>query len=294
MVRILASLIIILVIVFSVLVSFYKIDFNAEKCDILLRSRNAAYSSYGINCKSGLKLWRFSNGANGLTVKQIYSLDKNPDAEEQKTGLPFEKGEQLVYDVYSAGIMVGKSFLVFHGEEEYEGQKVFRISLSTQLPFFKDEEQIYAQEESFLPLKVERRINKLGGFYETIVENYNQADFTVEITKKSNFSSDSISIKKYSPIYNAILLTYYCRANPGIADKSNFKITLPTSEFNIKISGEETLKTPSGTYDTDVFSSTPSKFTFYLSRDKDKLPVKIVSHTALNYSMVLSSKGASG
>ena len=293
MFRTIIFLLIVLVIVFGILVSFYKIEFNTEKCDILLRNRNGASSSYGINCKNGFKIWRFTNGANGLSAKQIYSLDNKTQPEEEIAPLPFKEGEELVYDVYSAGIMVGKSFLVFHGEEEYEGRRVFHITFSTELPFFKDYEEIYAEENTFLPLKVERRIEKFGGFYETIVEKYNQVDFIIDITKKSNFSSDAIAIRKYSPVYNAILLTYYCRANPEIAGKANFKITLPTADFDINMSGEETVNAPSGTYSTDVFSSTPPKFTFYLSKDKDRLPVKIVGHAALNYSMVLSSTGSS-
>ena len=43
-------------------------------------------------------------------------------------------------------------------------------------------------------------------------------------------------------------------------------------------------------YSVDVFSSEPPKFTFYLSKDEDRVPVKIKSHTALSYSMVLNSK----
>lgn len=286
-------IIIFLIIVCYILLFFYDIQFATEKCDILLRSRNSSNSSYGINCKKGFRIWRFTNGTNGMVAKQIYSLDKNSQHEANVADLPFKKGEKLIYDVYSAGIMIGKSVLVFYGEEEYKGQKVFRISFSTELPFFKDYEDIYAEEEAFLPIRIERRIRKIGGFSETIVEEYDQSDFTVNITKKSTFSSDEVTIKKDAPIYNAILLTYYYRANPNIADIGNFKITLPTIDFDITMSGEEIIETPSGKYDVDVFSSKPSKFTFYLSKDKDRVPVKIKSHTALNYSMVLSSKESS-
>jgi len=288
--RIISLIIIFLIIVYCILLFFYDIQFSTEKCDILLYSRNRDNRSYGINLRRGFKVWRFINGTNGLLAEQIYSLNKNLQAETVLTGLPFEKGEKLVYDFYSAGIKAGKSVLIFNGEEELDGQKVYHISFSTELPFFKDYEEIYADKETFLPIKIKRRIKKLGGFSETIEEEYDQSNFTVDITKKSTFSSNKVTLKKDSPIYNAILLTYYCRANPNIADMGNFRIVLPTLDFYINMSGEETIETPSGKYSVDVFLSKPPKFSFYLSKDKNRVPVKIKSHTALNYSMVLSSK----
>jgi hypothetical protein len=224
---------------------------------------------------------------------QLYSLNKNSQAETMIADLPFKKGEKLVYDLYSAGIRVGKSVLIFNGEKELDGQKVYHISFSTELPFFKDYEEIYADKETFLPIKIKRRIKKIGGFSETIEEEYDQSDFTVDITRKSTFSSNKITIKKDSPVYNAILLTYYYRANPYIADINNFRAVLPTLDFYINMSGEETVETLSGKYIVDVFSSKPPKFTFYLSKDKNRVPIKIKSHTALNYSMILNSKESS-
>ena len=288
--KIINLILILLIIVCCVLLFFYDIQFNTEKCDILLHSRNENNSSYGINCTKGFKIWRFENGANGLLVEQIYSLNKNSKAKMTASDLPFKKGEKLTYDVYSAGIKTGKSVLIFNGEEEFDGQQVYHISFSTELPFFKDYEEIYAQKETFLPIKIKRHIKKLLGMSENIEEEYNQSDFTVDIIKKGKLSSKKTTIKKDSPIYNAILLTYYCRTNPDIVDKGKLKVVLPTLDFYITMTGEETIETPDGKYNVDVFSSDPSKFTFYLSKDKDRVPVKIRSHTALNYSMVLSSK----
>ena len=285
--RIISLILIFLIIVCCVLLFFYDIQFAAEKCDILLRSRNSNNCSYGVNYKNGFKLWRFVNGSNGLSTEPVYFLNKNS---QTVADLPFKKGEKLVYNVYSAGIKTGRSVLEFHGEEELDGEQVYHISFSTETPFFKDYEEIYADTKTFLPIKIKRLIKKIAGFSENIEENYNQSDFTVDITKKGKLSSNTTTIKKDSPIYNSILLTYYCRANPYNVDMEKLKIVLPTFDFYINMSGEETIETPSGKYDVDVFSSNPSKFTFYLSKDKDRAPVKIQSHTALNYSMVLNSK----
>ena len=287
--KIVNFILILLIIACAVTLFFYDIQFNTEKCDILFNSRSKNNSSYGINCENGLKILRFVNGANGLSSEQVYSLSKKSQSEIE-ADLPFKKGEKLVYNVYSAGLKTGKSVLTFHGEEELNGEQVYHISFSTETPFFKDYEEIYAQKGTFLPIKINRRIKKIAGLSETIEENYNQSDFSVDITKKGRSSSKTTTIKKDSPIYNAILLTYYCRANPYNEDMAKLKIVLPTLDFYINMSGEETIKTPAGTYSVDVFSSEPPKFTFYLSKDEDRVPVKIKSHTALNYSMVLNSK----
>ncbi len=290
--KIICFIIILLIIACCILLFFYDIQFNTEKCDILLYSRDRNNRSYGINWKKDFRVWRFVNGAKGLLAEQIYSFNKNSQSEAMAADLPFKKGEKLVYDLYSVGIRAGKSVLVFNGEEVLDGQKVYYISFSTESPFFKDYEEIYAEKETFLPIKIKRHIKKLGGFSETIEEEYDQSDFTVDITKKSTFSSNKITIKKDSPIYNAILLTYYCRANPHV-DISNMRIVLPTLDFYINMSGEETIETPFGKYSVDVFSSKPLKFTFYLSKDKNRVPIKIESHTALNYSMILNPKESS-
>ena len=201
--------------------------------------------------------------------------------------LPFEDGEKLIYDVYSKGIKIGKSVLTFHGEED----EAYHISFLTNVPFFEDSEEIYAQKDTFLPLKVERTLKKAGGIKTKIIEEYDQENFKVSIEKQGVFRTKKEVIKRDSPIYNAILLTYYCRLKPAAAKDEPFKIVLPTSEYDVQVSGEDTIKTSKGEYPVTVYSSTPSKFTFYLSTNSSRVPVKIESHTALDYTMILGSVG---
>ena len=267
---------------------FYNIQLNAEIGEILFLSRGEARSSFLISYKQGIALHRVTEIANGLSG---WKLSQVIIHSAEDTTLPFEEGETLVYDVYYAGLKAGQSTLKFHGEKTFNGGSAYYITFVTELPFFKDHEDIYAEKGSFLPLKISRRIEKMGGLSaEEIEEEYDQAGFKVNIKKKGAFSTNKTTIEKNSPIYNAILLTYFCRANPGMANKDAFKIVLPTQEFNIRVSGEDKIETPSGQYLVDVFTSEPSKFTFYLSKDKERLPVKITSHTTLNYTMILNSR----
>jgi len=225
----------------------------------------------------------------------FYNVELNTAANQVKAKspaahLPFEKGERLIYDIYLKGLKIGQSILTFHGEKNINQKKSYHITFETKAPFFKDTEQIYAAKDTFLPLKVERTLKNAIGFTTKITEAYDQENFTVDITKQGSRTSTTKRFKKSGPISNAILLTYYCRVNPEIARSKTYKVILPTSEYSVLISGEETLETSSATYPVTVYSSTPNKFTFYLNTDKKKIPIKISSHTALDYTLVLNSK----
>jgi len=200
-------------------------------------------------------------------------------------------GEQLRYDVYFKGVKVGKSVLTFHDETVYEGKDVYHISLDTTLPFpaFSDKEDIYAEKDTFLPLKVSRRIRRTRLLPETIEEIYDQENFSITITKKGRLLSRRSTVKKKGPIHNAIALPYYYRFQPDITQKKILKISLPTADFEVAFKGKENVTTALGIQPAYVFASVPEKFRFYLSADEKRIPLKIESLTALNYSFVLSS-----
>lgn len=198
-------------------------------------------------------------------------------------------GERLVYDVYFNRLKIGESVLEFHGEKRLNGRDTYRITFTTKTPGFEDAEDIYADKETFLPLRVSRSIKKLGAFSTTIQEEYDQAAFKVIIKKQSTFSSKEFAIQKDEPISNAIVLPYYYRTRPDIAKGESFKVTLPTVDFDVVLEGREVVATPLGVRPVYVFVSVPSKFTFWLSADKRRIPLKIEGHTALGHSLIIKS-----
>ena len=76
------------------------------------------------------------------------------------------------------------------GEAEYsdlgltdlEGRKVKLTVFKTHVLGFKDTEKIYSDQETFLPIRVERDVRKWLG-RESIIEEYDQSAFKVTITK---------------------------------------------------------------------------------------------------------------
>lgn len=216
------------------------------------------------------------------TAETVEGSQKDPT-------LPFSKGERLTYEVRYKGLKVGESILTFHGEEVMDNKRVYHITFFTKLPAVKDIEELYAQKSSFLPLEVHRTIKKVETFTERIKEKYDQKDFRVDIKKRARFFSQKFSIKKDSPIHNAILLTYYYRTREAFNQNEKFKVNLPTAEFELMFEGIESVKTPLGEYHAYVFSGRPSGFKFWLSADDKRIPLKIKNPSTLGYSLVIKS-----
>ena len=170
-----------------------------------------------------------------------------------------------------------------------DGKDLYHITSCTDLHAFKDIEDIYAYKETFLPFRVSRLIKRSGGFSTRIEEEYDQDTFRIKIRKMRKFFPRKTTIERDCPIYNAILLPYYYRTKPLIKKGNRFKITLPTTDFDIVLKGKETVSTRLGKYPAHVFTSIPSNFTFWLSTDKKRIPLKIESDNMLGYSFVINS-----
>jgi len=211
------------------------------------------------------------------------------DTSHPSTPLPFRKGERLVYEVRYNKLKVGRSTLTFNGEKELDGKKVYQVSFFTRVPSIKDSEEIYADEETFLPVEVRRKIKKKIGFTDNIVERYDQKNFRVDITQKSKLRTKVFSIKKDSPIHNAILLAYYCRLLDSFDKGSSFHVALPTVDFEVIFKGIEKINTPLGEYSAYVFTSNPPRFKLWLSADEKRIPLKIQNPGPLGYSLLIKS-----
>ncbi|MFH1479503.1 MAG: DUF3108 domain-containing protein [Candidatus Omnitrophota bacterium] len=208
---------------------------------------------------------------------------------EYNTPLPFEKNERLTYDVKYKGLRIGEAILDFRGEEELRGEKLYHVTFFTKAASFKDTEEIFGDMRTFLPKEVRRMVKKKIGFNDSIIETYDQKDFRVDITSKSNLRTKKSSIKKDSPIHNAILLVYFCRAKADFKEKEKFHISLPTLDFIVSYKGKEAIETPMGKYAAHAFISDPPHFKLYLADDKKRTPLLIQNPGVLGYSLIIRS-----
>jgi len=205
------------------------------------------------------------------------------------SALPFKNGEELIYNVYCKNIKVGKSFLTFHGAEVIDGTEVYHITLTTEITMLEDVEEIYDYKDTFLPYRINRTIKRGGYFPTEIEERYDQEAYDIKIKKKGNLFTQNSSIKREGPISNAILLTYLYRAKSDIANIDTYKVILPTTDFDVVMNGTEKLMTCFGERDAYVFKGDPPNFTFWLSADESRIPLKMVSHTIFDYTFILNS-----
>lgn len=218
----------------------------------------------------------------------LFCLCLQPAAASQSE-LPFSDGEELIYDIYYKRMKLGVSRLTFNGLKTLEGIALYHITFYTDVPGFEDTEEIYAHTDTFLPFRITRRIKRIGCLPQKIDEVYDQEACSVTIKDKGNIFARPKTIKKECPIYNPLLLTYYYRTWPTEKYSQKKSISLPKADFDVVLKGKEKVKTGVGEDLAYVFSGEPSKFTFWLSADKRKLPVKITGHNVLGYSFILNS-----
>jgi hypothetical protein len=214
----------------------------------------------------------------------------NSFSEEEKNLLAeIEKGvgEKMTYDVRLGSISLGRSTFSHMPSVELNGKRLIVMVFETSLAQFKDIETIYTDPQTFLPVKVEREV--LNWFTrEKITEDYNQRDFTVTINKKRGSKTETLVIKKDSPIQNAILLPQGIRRSAKLDANETLVANLPTSRYEIKLASIEEIKVPAGTFKAYHFKSTPSQIEIWISADERKIPVKIQSNNiAFGYIMVL-------
>ena len=203
--------------------------------------------------------------------------------------VPFEEGEQFTYQVSFKQVILGKSIITFHGEEDLNGQSAYHITFFTKIPSLKDTEELYAHKDTFLPIEVHRKVRKRIGFSDNIIEKYDQENFRVDIRSKSRLRTKEFSIEKDSPIHNAILLVYYCRAREHFNKNEPIKINLPTAGFDVLYKGIETIDTPIGKFQAHSFTSDPPKFKLWLSADDKRIPLKIKNPGTLGYTLVIKA-----
>lgn len=204
-----------------------------------------------------------------------------------KTGIPFSRiGETITYDIRFGKLHMGRAVFRNVGRSEVSGKVADLITFETKVSGFNDLETIYSDPVNFLPLKIERRINKFS-VKERITEDYDQRNFTLTISKTKGKNKEQFRIKRNSAIHNAILLPFYVRRIPKLDTGWTMTAQLPTQQFLIKLVSIEKLRLPSGEFNCYHFESFPKKFEIWVTVDNLRIPVKIKGLGVFGYTMVM-------
>jgi hypothetical protein len=170
-----------------------------------------------------------------------------------------------------------------------DGKEVKLVTFKTNAIGFSDLEKIYCDPKMLLPLRVERDISFIFS-KEYIVEEYALETFTLHIKKYV----DNKEVKEYrfqavGPINNAIMLPFYLRTIDALEPGWSFTVHLPNT-YKISLASIDEIVVPAGKFEAYHFTSQPHKFEIWISRDADRLPLKIKDTGGYGYTMVMKNR----
>lgn len=197
-------------------------------------------------------------------------------------GMPFLRGETVAYDIKSIGFLkAGEASLVFEGKQNLNGKEVFLIVFTSKAMNFSDQEKIYADAETFYPVRVERDLN-IFGRKEKITEDYDRARGIIKITKTEGGRTSEQLIEKKGEVDNIYCFIYRYRKNGDFKIGDSFFMKLPTTDVKIKLEKETKLKTAGQTFDTFYMESDPAKYRVWFDAGEKKIPLRINGSVGIN------------
>ena len=193
------------------------------------------------------------------------------------------EGESIVYVIKPLG---GTAEYLDLGLTDLEGQKVKLTVFKTNIWGFKDTEKIYSDQETLLPIRVERDISRWFG-KENITEEYNQKDFKVTIIKFKGGKKVSEQILSADGlISNAILVPFYLRKVSDMKAGWSFIFRLP-QKYEARLASLDEIKVGGRKFSTYHFTSIPDKFEIWISKDEARIPLKIKGKGSFNYTLLM-------
>ena len=214
----------------------------------------------------------------------------------QPASSPFPKGETVIYTIKKMGLKAGEATLVFEGETTVDGRAAYLISFRANGTSFLDEEKIYLDPKTFLPIRVERNVNiTIMGKKERIVEYYDQKNFTVKIIKTTGGKTEEQVIKKKRSIENLYGFIYRFRKEGKFVIGENLRMNLPTADVKLKLAKMEKLKINGGQQETYFMESDPSKYKVWFDTSAKKVALRIDGAIGFgNTSMVMRAYSPGG
>ncbi len=195
-------------------------------------------------------------------------------------------GEVLIYDIKYGRINLGKARYENKGSLDGVAAPLNVMLFETKLANFTDTEEIYSDPQTYLPVKIKRRILKWF-ITEEITEDYDQLNHSLTITKKTGKKEEKLIIQKKAPIHNAILLPFFIRRLPKLEPGWVFQVNLPQREYLIRLLGVEDINVGAGEFKAYHFISEPKQFNIWITTDERRIPVKIEGSGIFGYSLSL-------
>ena len=187
---------------------------------------------------------------------------------------PFFVNEKIVYSIKKMGVKAGEATLFFKGETEIENRNVYLVIFTAKALNFYDEEKIFIDKNTFLPIRVERDLN-IFGKKEKILELYETAQDRIRIIKTVKGKTEEKIIKKKGFIDNIYCFIYRYRLKGAYKMGDVMDIHLPTQDVSVHLIRKNKLKTAGQVYDTYYMQSKPKKYKLWFDSSSDKIPLRI-------------------
>jgi hypothetical protein len=187
---------------------------------------------------------------------------------------PFKKGEVIRYSVKQAGIKAGEATLEFKGDTYRDGKKYALIVFSSKGFNFRDEENIFLDPETWLPLLVVRDLNIFGSV-ETIMEEYDQKTGMIKVTKTAKDGTTVRMLDKPGPIDNIYAFIYRYRMNGTFARDEKIDLKLPTLDISMLQVKDVEFNAAGKMYKAALMRSVPSKYSIWMDKGDKRFLLRI-------------------
>ncbi len=188
--------------------------------------------------------------------------------------MPFPEGETIKYNIIKTALKAGEAELVFKGEEIIEGKNAYLIVFTAKGFNFYDEERIYLDSETFLPLLVKRDVN-IFGKKEKIVERYSQAQGLLEIETTAGETTKKTNLKKETGMENIYGFIYRYRLKGEFKAGKKIDVVLPTKHFVVQLKDKRNINSAGKKYNAFFMQGTPSNLRLWFDDSDKKIPLRI-------------------
>lgn len=184
---------------------------------------------------------------------------------------------------------VGNSEYQYYGPTQMDGKKLNLVVFKTKVATFDDTEKIYSDPNTGLPVKTERFVS-MWPMKEYITEDYIHQENRLVIKKyEGGKKTAEYLFKATGPIHNAVLLPFSLRKVPELNIGWTMDIRLP-AEFKVRLSSIEEVVVPAGKFMAYHFTSVPPKFEIWISKDSQRVPLKIKGLDVFPYTLLMKER----
>lgn len=185
----------------------------------------------------------------------------------------YHVGEKITYDIKKL-VKAGEATLEFKGPTRYNGTDTVLIVFTARAPKFYDEEKIYLNPETFLPMFVERDLNIFGSI-EKITETYNQTKGEITIAKTVGEKTETQTIAKDGPIENIYGFMFRHRENGDFTVGETSNIQLPTKNVELVLKEKTNIKAGQKKYEASLIESTDREYRMWFDESEKRIPLRI-------------------